>query len=245
MNIAITGAGELDSIGFQIADRLRKGGHDVGVIDIAGKHDYSADLRYVEAEGGYRLHAFDVLSGLMDAKKWESIEVLINCAGVTAMEEIQHLEAYQWHHVMAVNLHAPFFLCQSFMDEHFGDTKTVVNIASMGYKMPLRHSVAYTTSKAGLVMMTRSFAKDYADTGHRFFTVAPGSVEGSGMIRQVINEMVRLRSMTKDSAARYIKHGTPSGRMMTKGEVADQVIWCVDSAPEYMSGAIIESPGGM
>lgn len=171
---------------------------------------------------------------------------LVNLAGITIMNKIDQVNSDDWDYLMRINLKAPFMLGQSFLDIQPDYEKTnnpvIVNIASMGYKIPLRHSTSYCASKAGLVAITKQMAKEMGKKA-KIIAVAPGSIENSNMIEQVINIMMQLRSISKKEATDYVKNGTPLGRMQTMEEVARMVQMAIE-APDYMTGAVMEAPGG-
>ncbi len=70
----------------------------------------------------------------------------------------------------------------------------------MGYRIPLRHSAPYCAAKAGLVQLTKQMAKELSGQ-HVLIAVAPSSIEGSDMIDQVRDSMIRIRGMDSNAAA--------------------------------------------
>ncbi len=90
-------------------------------------------------------------------------------------------------------------------------------------------------------MLSRQMAKDTAGESI-IVSVAPGSIEGSDMIEEVIDEMCRMRNMTPEKARAYVESGTPLRRMQSMEEVAKMIEIGLHT-PEYMSGTCIEAPG--
>lgn len=173
-------------------------------------------------------------------------DILINNAGVTRLAYNEDLFASDWDYVHAVNVRAPFLLSQAMLRAH-GRTavkKTIVNIASMGYRNALRCSVAYNSSKAGLVMVTKQMAREAADRfpGFVFYAVSPNSMEGTDMIEQCRKALVDVRGMSEEASHQYLK-ASPLGRLEDMSDVVSTVRYLVMDRPVYMTGTNIEHTG--
>ncbi len=233
MKILMTGSHR--STGGEVAQILEdRFDHTVKLVGDSADCDYYSDLGYLTTQ--HQVHTlWDNVTDTYDP------DVLINLAGITRMDSYDNTKEHDWKEVLNLNLMVPWLLTREFLARS-NLPKTVINIASMGYKLPLSHSAAYCASKAGLVQMTKVVAKETADE-HKLIVVAPGSIGESDMIDQVLENMTRIRDMPWDDARTYVENGTPMKRMMTMREVA-QMIEMAIIAPMYMTGAVLEAGGG-
>ena len=157
---------------------------------------------------------------------------LVNCAGLYERKAVFDLTLEDFDRVLAVNLRAPFLLCQSLargMRANGGGT--MINIASINGKLgsPM---VPYGTSKAGLIGLTKSFAKTLAPYGIRVNAIAPGT------IRTPMAEGVDAAQMERQM------YNVPMERWGEPEEIASVVAFLASDASSYMTGAVVDVAGG-
>jgi len=161
------------------------------------------------------------------AKVFGSLDVLINSAAVMLRTPVGEVLVEDWDAMFALNLRAPFFLCQSaarVMGERGG---AIVNIADLAAFETWRGYVPHSITKAGIVQMTRGLAHALAPK-IRVNAVAPGSVllpEGGA----------------PELAERLIAT-TPLGRIGTPDDVAQAVLYLLSA--DYVTGETIIVDGG-
>jgi 3-oxoacyl-[acyl-carrier protein] reductase len=165
----------------------------------------------------------------------DTVDVLVNSAGIAEEQGVLEITEHQWRRTLAVNLDAPFFTSQvvaRHMVERGGGA--IVNVASTDALVAEAPMAPYNVSKAGLVMLTRSFALELGHRGVRCNAVAPGET---------------LTAMTEREAAdpafrRWYLGQIPAQRFSTAEEQASPILFLASSAASYVNGATLLVDGG-
>lgn len=238
MNILFTGCSS--SFGAAVRERLLAQGHQVYGVGLGGP-EYEVNLLHADK--------FRLSNIVLDAQdKMGSVDCLINNAGITRINFLPEHSEHDWNQVMYVNLTVPFLLSKYVMDLDRPEGSAPVRIistSSMGATIALRASPGYCASKAGLEMLMKVLAKEYAGKGQLITaSIAPGGVDDTGMVVQAINELQRTRGMTAEEAEKYNRQ-SPLGRNMTHEELVEIFDFAVNKMPEYMSGTVLKCVGGM
>ncbi|ACB34640.1 short-chain dehydrogenase/reductase SDR [Leptothrix cholodnii SP-6] len=162
------------------------------------------------------------------------IDALVNNAGVAVFKPINQTTFDDWRHVLGTNLDGPFLCTQAVapvMRRNGGGA--VVNIASISGLRASTLRVAYGTSKAALIHLTKQHATELGTVGIRCNVVAPGPVE---------TEMAKL---VHSVAIRSDYHDViPLERYGTTEEIANVVGFLCSPAASYVNGQVIAVDGG-
>lgn len=102
------------------------------------------------------------------------LDVLCNVAGIVAIQKFNDVTEAQWERMMAINVNGPFYLCQAAIPHLLLNTGNIVNIASNAAIRGQAYTVAYATSKAAIMNMTKSLAMEYMNSPIRINAVLPG-----------------------------------------------------------------------
>jgi NAD(P)-dependent dehydrogenase (short-subunit alcohol dehydrogenase family) len=176
----------------------------------------------------------------------EHYTVLINNAGQISLGSIKTQLPYRFEQDLAVNLIAPFTICQSFISAalEMRDVRyRIINTASMAYRLPGRECPGYVASKAGLEALTRALAKELApDPRFILCNVAPGMVENTGMQRQGDDHLQKVRGLSPVQAHLYQSGLRLS--MITHEEICEVYRFAVEDMPWAMSGTTLTLPAG-
>jgi meso-butanediol dehydrogenase / (S,S)-butanediol dehydrogenase / diacetyl reductase len=239
----VTGAAR--GIGLANAHWFLNRGYRVALIDIDADTltPAAAQLKEVLGEEGGRLLALhtDVSrpEQVQDAvqrtvQAFGRIDALVNNAGVATFKPIGDTTIDEWRWVMATNLDGPFICTQACAPHMLANGGgAVVNIASISGLRASTLRVAYGTSKAALIHLTRQQAVEYGNAGIRVNAIAPGPVE-TEMAKKVHTPAIR---------ADY--HDTiPLARYGSLEEVANAVGFLCSPEASYINGQVLAVDGG-
>ncbi|MDG6901640.1 MAG: 3-oxoacyl-ACP reductase FabG [Nitrososphaerota archaeon] len=164
------------------------------------------------------------------------LDILVNNAGMTVISPAEEFGLDRWRKTMDTNLNSAFY-CSKFAARHMLERRygRIVNIASVAGVTPFPLRLAYCTSKAALIMMTKGMAIEWAGRGVNVNCVVPGWIETEG-----VKERIRRKLYSK---APILKR-TPMGRMGSPEEVARLVAYVASDESSYMSGSAITMDGG-
>ena len=222
-------------IGEAIASRLLNNGWRVfGVSNHTQSDNLLSERDYQQISAD--LSKTDEVARIVETtlESAESINVLVNCAGVITRNATLDHSVSDWGRVLQINLTAAYQLCQSAlpsMMENGGGS--IVNIASQMAFMPhIGASPSYEVSKAGLVALTRHLAEEFGPQGIRSNSVSPGSI-ATGLQNDMNSEVWQ-----------QIRSKIPMRRLGLPDEVAKVVMTLVSDAGSYINGADISVNGG-
>ena len=162
------------------------------------------------------------------------IDILVNNAGITGGNApTWELDPAVWRRVIEVNLIAPYLtsrhVVQQMLKQGYG---RIVNIASVAGKEGNPNASHYSASKAGLIALTKSLAKEVATKGILVNAIAP-AVARTAMFEQ----------MTKTHID-YMLGKIPMGRFVEVQEVAAMVAWLASEECSFTTGAVFDLTGG-
>jgi len=174
----------------------------------------------------------DMVEGLI--QKWGKIDILVNNAGITRDGFFLKMKEEEWDAVMAVNLKS-VFNCSKAIIRYMTKQRAgnIINIASVVGQMGNIGQANYAASKAGIIGLTKTMAREFGSRGINVNAVAPGFID---------TEMTRsLPEKAKEAFLRNI----PMGRMGTPEEVAETVLFLATDASRYITGQVINVNGGL
>jgi len=162
------------------------------------------------------------------------IDVLVNNAGITRDALLARMKETDWDAVLDINLKGPF-MCTQVVARIMAKQRSgrIINMASVVGVLGNIGQANYVASKAGLIGLTKTVAKEYAARGVTVNAVAPGFMDTE--MTQVLPEKVKTKMI--DSI--------PLGRMGTPGDVAAAVAFLASDAAAYMTGQVLHVSGGM
>lgn len=242
---AVTGGGS--GIGRAIAKGYAKEGAEVLVLDV--DPDAAAGVRDEIAETGRRARGFglDVRDrgacaavARRIADELGDVTVLVNNAGInrrTPFVGDPDAVAKDWDDVLSVNLDGMFNVTRAFLDQLRATRGRVVNIGSIQSFVHIRtpNSLAYTTSKHGVLGFTRALAAELGRDGVRVNAVGPGLIETP------LNE--RARANNPEIVETFVAR-TPLGRTGQPEDVVGPAVFLASDLSRYVTGGIVMADGG-
>lgn len=168
------------------------------------------------------------------SEKHGRIDILVNNAGITRDGLLMRMKEEDWDLVLSVNLKGSF-LCTQLAVKQMMKQKSgaIVNIASIVGLMGNFGQANYSASKAGLIALTKTAAREVGSRGVRVNAIAPGFID---------TEMTRcLDQNVKEKLIEQI----PLARLGQPGDIADCVVFLVSDRAKYITGQVISVNGGM
>lgn len=236
----ITGSSR--GIGRTVAEEFAKRGVNVVIVDIS---EEASSKTAEEIKNNFQVETLGVKADVSNSedvkklfdevvKRFQKIEILVNNAGITKDNLLIRMKDEEWDAVLNVNLKGAFLCCREAVKimskQRYG---RIINIASVVAFIGNPGQVNYSASKAGLVALTKTLAKEYASRGITVNAVAPGFIQTA--MTEVLPEKV------KEEMLRMI----PLQRFGTTYDVANAVIFLAKPDSEYITGQVIHVNGGM
>lgn len=164
------------------------------------------------------------------------IDILVNNAGMHGKLPSLECSDEDFARIVDTNLHSVFSLTKAVLPGMISRSNgSVINISSMSALFGLPQVSAYSSSKTGLLGLTRTLSAEYAGRGLRFNCIAPGFIE-SKMFREI---------MDRDPAReRKILDRTPMGRVGTAEEIGHAAVFLGSPASEFVTGICLPVDGG-
>ncbi len=244
MNYLVTGGSR--GIGANVVREAARLGHDVAFTYVAREDDALAVAQAVTddyPERTVRAYQLDVrrsadvervVEQIQD--EFETIEVLVNNAGITRDNLVVSMSDDEWADVIATNLTGPFQMCRAvlplFIAERFGRIINVSSLVCTGGS----GQANYAASKAGLNGLTQSIAKEYGRRGVTANTVVPGFFE-TDMTREGMPDSIREFWRT------YCP--TPKGRTGELEELSAVIHFLASKEAAYVNGQSLRVTGGL
>jgi 3-oxoacyl-[acyl-carrier protein] reductase len=233
--------GGAQGIGKAIALALARAGADVAVSDI--NLDKAGETAAEVAALGVKSAAIEgnvanpeSAQAMVDKAVAElgKLDILVNNAGITRDNLIMRMKEEDWDLVLDVNLKGSFN-CSKAALKHMSKARSgrIINIASVVGAMGNAGQANYVASKAGLIGLTKTIAREYSSRNITANAVAPGFIDTA--MTQALPEKVREELMKQ----------IPLGRLGTSEDVAGAVKFLASDSAAYITGQVIHVNGGM
>ncbi len=235
----VTGGGR--GIGREIALRLAAAGCDVAVsdIDLAAVESVAAEIRALgreslalKADVSSAADVAAMFSALLAS--FQRIDILVNNAGITRDTLLMRMKETDWDLVIGVNLKSAFLCCREAARPMMrASTGKIINIASVVGINGNPGQVNYSASKAGLIGLTKTLAKEFGSRSITVNAVAPGFIQTA-----------MTDKLSESDKAKYTEN-VSLGRMGTPLDVANAVLFLASSMADYITGQVIVVDGGL
>jgi 3-oxoacyl-[acyl-carrier protein] reductase len=235
----ITGGGR--GIGKAIAESLARRGANIVVADVildiakeAADQISSLGVKTLPVKADVSKAA--EVSAMFESatKEFQRVDILVNNAGITRDGLLMRMSEEDWDAVMAINLKGTFLCCKDAVrimaKQRYG---RIINISSVVGFMGNAGQANYTASKAGVIGLTKTIAREYASRGVTVNAVAPGFIKTAmtdALPENIKNEMMKI---------------IPLARFGTIEDVAEAVAFFASAGAGYITGQVIHVNGGM
>ena len=164
----------------------------------------------------------------------KKIDIFINNAGITGLNAgVWNYPVDEWQKVININLNAVFYCCKAVVPHMIKNNYgRIVNIASISGKEGNANASAYSSSKAGVIGLTKSLGKELADKN-----IAVNVVTPAGAKTRILDQM------TKEHI-NYMLSKVPRNRFLEVDELASLVAWLASEENSFSTGAVFDISGG-
>lgn len=236
----VTGAGR--GIGRVLALALAEAGCDVSILEIDMKNAESVvkDIKKLGRKGiAFRAditkkeQVDKAFAGTV--KELGRLDICVNNAGISIQKPAEEMPEEDWDSILDINLKGVFLCCQAAARIMIPQQKgSIINIASMSgiaVNVPQRQA-AYNASKAGVAMLSRSLAVEWAQYGIRVNSISPGYIK----TEMTMSSMTRLFPMWESL--------TPMGRLGEPEELRAAMLYLASDGSSYVTGHDLVVDGG-
>jgi NAD(P)-dependent dehydrogenase (short-subunit alcohol dehydrogenase family) len=263
----ITGSGRRQGLGEAIARRLLAEGCRVVISDLGkpapmmdeGRIGTNAELRTLAGE--LASHGREVLAVELDVRdeaqvdaavdatvnRFGSLDILVNNAGIGyLMQPLLETTKDTWQAVLDVNLMGAFLCTRAAARQMIRQGKggRIVNIASQAAKSGHRHLAAYTSSKHGMIGLTRTAAIELGEHGITVNAICPNHVT-TGLGAEQNEYFARLRGLSVEQYLDQMRARIPLGRVGLAADTAAACAFLCSDQAEYVTGEAMNVSGGI
>ncbi|MCR5349902.1 MAG: 3-oxoacyl-[acyl-carrier-protein] reductase [Acholeplasmatales bacterium] len=240
MKVAIV-TGSTRGIGKQIAIDLAKDGYNVVInynssdekaLEVKKECDQYNESFIIKGDVSKMDEATNIVNEVME--KYGRIDLLVNNAGITKDNLILRMNEEDFQKVLNVNLIGTFNMCKNvskiFLKQRSG---SIVNIASVVGEIGNVGQCNYASSKAGVIALTKTLAKEFGQRGIRVNAIAPGYIDTD--MTKVLSENIKEE----------VRKNIPLLRFGRPNDISNVVVFLASDKASYITGQVINVCGGM
>jgi 3-oxoacyl-[acyl-carrier protein] reductase len=233
--------GGAQGIGKAVSLLLAQNGADIAVSDI-NLEKAEETVKEIETVGQRAMAVKANVASSTDVEqmvqavleRFGKIDILVNNAGIARDKLILRMTEEDWDAVLNVNLKGTFH-CTKAVVKHMSKQRSgkIVNIASVVGEMGNAGQANYAASKAGVIGLTKTVAREFAQRGINVNAIAPGYIE------------TPMTEVIPEKAKEELKRMIPMERLGRAEDVAEAVLFLVSDASTYITGQILNVNGGI
>ncbi|HXX87440.1 MAG TPA: SDR family oxidoreductase [Candidatus Acidoferrum sp.] len=242
----VTGSGT--GIGRAIAYRLAEACADLELVDIDGESLDAVKKELSQFKVNVNTDRVDLSKKTEIDALWKKLEgkepdILVNNAGIYPAKSFLDVDEAFLKKVMDVNLNSVFWMCQHMIKGRLKKGGVIINMGSIEAVMPLKEELShYDITKAGVMVLSRTLASEYAKHGFRVNVLVPGGIWTSGT-KKVAKELMKLKLGVVKTGIEYDMR-TPQGRIGKPDEIARMALVLASDLSTYVNGTLVVVDGG-
>lgn len=242
-------SGAASGIGRAMACRFAEAGAKLVLLDV--DEQGLGETCNMLSSGGDAVMArvVDLTSSHAIEAFWEGTgepapDTLINNAGVYPSKDYLEMDEEFLDRTLEINLKSVIWMCQKFIERRIKMGGVIVNVSSIEALVPFKKDlVAYSMSKAGVIALTRSLARDYGRKGFRANVIAPGAIRTPGTER-LAKDAIKQMDLGMFKTGYDFQSRLAMGRWGRPDEVACVALFLASRLSSYVQGAVVPVDGG-
>ncbi len=163
------------------------------------------------------------------------LDILVNNAAVILPKGIEEISASEWDWLMSINLRAPFLMVKAALPALKASRGVILNLGSTTGLQATSSNVAYSVSKAGVIMMTKNLARDLHPFGIRVNCLCPGAVD---------TPLLRAHVAALGGGDEVLERPRSRGFLTTPQQIADVALYLVSDEASAITGGIVVADAG-
>lgn len=170
------------------------------------------------------------------------LDCLINCAAINRINYLEDVTEAEWDSVMDTNVKGAFLMTQACLPMLKESKGVVVNVVSNASRMPMTSSAAYNASKGAMHILTLQLARELTKRhGITVFGISPNKMAGTGMSRDIEQQVQRVRGWTPEQAEAYQLSSLLAGAETPPERVAEFLAFLLSDRERcrYLTGTIL------
>lgn len=230
--------GGAQGIGLAVVERLLASGASVAIWDMDAEVSSAAAERLGERAHAYTVNVSDTLATAEVAEQVEkdlgSIAILVNSAGIAGSNaKVIDYDPGEWRRIIEINLTGTFNVNRAVLPQMVANGYgRIVNIASVAGKEGNPNAAAYSSSKAGVIALTKSLGKEHADQDIAVNCVTPAAAK------------TRIFDQMAQEHIDYMLSKIPRNRFLQVDEAAAMIAWLCSPENSFTTGAVFDLSGG-
>ncbi|MDP2853928.1 MAG: SDR family NAD(P)-dependent oxidoreductase [Smithellaceae bacterium] len=262
----VTGSGKKTGIGYAIAEKLAAAGCNIIIADLGKPPVPGESLKSATGEEmeviakelakTYGVRTLSVAVDITDASAigamvdtikgaFDHIDILCNNAGASfgVPNTILSYDEAAWMKTIDVNLFSVFRISRAIIPLMTGKPAAIINTASRAGKVPPIFNSAYAVAKAGVIMLTKTMAKELSGGGIRVNAICPGQI-ATDLEKWRFGLEASFFGTTVEEREKEMCKTIPLGYIGLPGDAADLVAFLASDASRYITGQAINLDGG-
>jgi len=240
-NKVIVISGGAGGIGSEVSDRLSRTGAHLVIADLHAA-EAQAKAAHIQAQGGQAIGLpCDITSpsqcesvAQAAVEKFGRLDGIVNCAGISKPHDSLTLPPADWARMVDIQLNGAFYFAQACARK-MSSGAAIVFITSTNAEAAFPRRAAYCCAKAGVAMLTKVLAIEWAEKGIRVNAVGPA---------YVATEMTQRNIAAGNVDEAQIKARIPLGRLAQPADVADAVSFLLSDQASFITGHSLYVDGG-